>query len=183
MGMIAILLAGRALRPAPFQGAPFPSVPAKACRPPATEDKGGQTLNFDWQVAVEADRPQGSVILFVSGPDTLLCVVSRSQDGSVGAIVSATGGHSGDTRSGLTLDTGMITPAQGPNILVGRVPTGTAMVRVRADDGAEEMAAVGNGYYLAWLTVPAVPVRIDALDASGHLLQRLADANGLRFPG
>ena len=110
--------------------APFPSVPAQVCLPPASADKGGQTLTFDWQVAVETDRPQGSAILFVSGPDTLLCFVSRSDDGSPGGVITGLGGHGGDTRTGLTLDTGMGGPVQEPDILVGRIPTGTAVVRL-----------------------------------------------------
>jgi hypothetical protein len=61
VGVIAIAFAGQVLRPAPAQaGVSFPSVPAQACWPPASADKGGQTLAFDWQLAVEADRPQGS---------------------------------------------------------------------------------------------------------------------------
>jgi hypothetical protein len=158
-------------------------VPAQICEPPASADKGGQTLTVDWQVAVETDRPQGSAILFVSGPDTLLCFVSRSDDGSLGGISTGLGGHRGDTRTGLTLDSGMGGPTQALEILVGRIPTGTVAVRLGMGDGFEETAALGNGYYLAWLSVPAVPVRIDALDASGHLLARLADANGLQVPG
>jgi hypothetical protein len=49
-------------------------------------------------------------------------------------------------------------------------------------DGSEETAAAGDDYFIARLSVPAVPVRIDALDASGHLLERLAHANGLQIP-
>jgi hypothetical protein len=161
---------------------PFPSVPAKVCLPPASADKDGQTLTIDWQVAVETDRPQGSAILFVSGPDTLLCFVSRSGDGSPGGVITGLGSHGGETRTGLTLDSGMGGPVQEPDILVGRVPTGTATVRLGMGDGSEEAAALGSGYYLAWLSVPADPVRIDALDASGHLLGRLADPNGLQIP-
>lgn len=182
IGVIAIALGSQALRPAPAQGVPFPSVPAQACQPPATADKGGQTLAFDWQVAAETDRPQGSAILFVSGPDTLLCFVARSADGHLGVVASGTGGHRGDIRSGLTLDSGIGTQAREIDIIVGRVPARTVTVRVSADDGSQDVAAVGNGYYLAWLAAPAVPVRIDALDASGQLLQRLADANGLQIP-
>ena len=111
----------------------------------------------------------------------LLCFVSRSADGALGAVSSGIGGHRTDTRSGLTLDSGRNTPTHESDILVGRVPTGSTTVRVDAGDGAEVVAAVGNGYYLAWLTGPAMPVRIDALDASGHLLQRLGDPNGIQF--
>lgn len=181
VGLVAIALASEAFRPAPVQGVPFPSVPAQACHAPGSADKGGQTLAFSWQVAVETDRPQGSAILFVSGADTLLCFVSRSADGALGVVSSGIGGHRGDTRSGLTLDSGRSTPTHESDILVGRVPTGSTTVRVHAGDGAEVVAAVGNGYYLAWLTGPAMPVRIDALDASGHLLQRLEDPNGIQF--
>ena len=161
---------------------PFPSVPPQVCQPPASADKGGQTLRFDWQVAVETDRPQGSAILFVSGADTLLCFVSRSEDDLLGGVSTGLGGHHGDTRTGLTLDSGMSGPAQEPDILVGRIPTGTATVRLSMGDGLEETAALGNRYYLAWLSVPADPVRIDSLDAGGLLLGRLADANGLQIP-
>jgi hypothetical protein len=178
--VIAIALASQA-RPAPTPGVPFPSVPAQACHAPASADKAGQTPALGWPVAVEADRPQGSAILFVSYSDTLLCVVSRSADGTLGVVLSTIGGHRGDTRAGLTLDSGMGTPTHELGILVGRIPTGTAAVRVGAGDGTEDVAAVGNGYYLAWLTVPFVPVRIDALDASGNLLQRLEDPNGIQF--
>ena len=157
-------------------------MPAQVCLPPDSADKGGQTLTFGWQVAVETDRPQGSAILFVSGPDTLLCFVSRSDDGSPGGVITGLGGHRGDTRTGLTLDSGIGGPVQEPDILVGRIPTGTATVRLGMGDGSEETAALGSSYYLAWLSVPAVPVRIDALDASGHLLGRLADPNGLQVP-
>jgi hypothetical protein len=180
VGVIAIALLSQA-RPAPAQGVPFPSVPAEACQAPASADKGGQTLVFGWQVAVETDRPQGSAIVFVSGADTLLCFVSRSADGMLGVVSSGIGGHRGDTRSGLTLDSGLSTPTHERDILVGRVPTGTATVRVGAGDGSEDVAVVGNGYYLAWFTGSATPVRIDALDASGHLLQRLEDPNGIQF--
>ncbi len=182
LAVIAIALVGLVLRSAPAQGQLLSGNPAQACQPPATADKGGQTLAFDWRVAVETDRPEGSAILFVSGADTLLCHVARSTGGSLGVAVSAIGGHRGDTRSGLTLDSAMDTPAQQPYILVGRVPAGTETVRVGMGDNTEDAAAVGDGYYLAWLTVPAVPVRIEALDASGRVLRRLADPNGLRVP-
>jgi hypothetical protein len=181
VGVIA--LAALAVWAQPHPGhIPFPSVPAQVCHPPVSADKGGQTLTFDWQVAVETDRPQGSAILFVSRPDTLLCFVSRSDDSSLGMVITGLGGHRGDTRTGLTLDTGMGGPAQAPDILVGRVPTGTVTVRLGMGDGSEGTAALGNGYYLAWLSVPADPVRIDALDAGDHLLGRLADASGLQIP-
>ena len=172
--------------PCPFPlihtGTTSPSAFTSLHLPPVSADKGGQTLTFDWQVAVETDRTQGSAILFVSGSDTLLCFVSRSDDGSPGGVITGLGGHAGDTRTGLTIDSGMGGPVQEPDILVGRIPTGTATVRLGMGDGSEESAALGNGYHLAWLSVPAVPVRIDALDASGHLLGRLADPNGLQVP-
>ena len=181
IGLIAIALASQAFRPAPAKGAPFPSVPAEACHPPASAAKGGQTLAFGWHVAVETDRPQGSAILFTSGADTLVCFVSRFKDGSLAVVSSGLGGHPGDTRTGLTLDSGMRSPTREPDILVGRVPSGTVTVRVSAGDRTEDMAAVANGYWLAWLTVPMVPVRIDALDATGAQLQRLEDPNGIQF--
>ena len=74
----------------------------------------------------------------------LLCFVSRSADGALGAVSSGIGGHRTDTRSGLTLDSGRSTPTHESDILVGRVPTGSTTVRVDAGDGAEVVAAVGT---------------------------------------
>jgi hypothetical protein len=140
--------------------------------PPA---QGSPAPRIDWHVGVEIDRPEGSAILFASGSDTLLCFVERSADGSLGGVDRTSGGIR-DTGPGLTLDLAMGSPkAPMQNIFTGRIPSGTTTVRVTTANGADDTAAVANGYYLAWLAVPAFPLEIDALDAAGHLLQRLAD--------
>jgi hypothetical protein len=179
LGLSVLAAACNGLKPS----VPFPSVPAQACQPVLNQPvPGSPAPAIDWHVAVEMDRPEGSAILFVSGGDALLCFVSRSSGGSLGGVESGSGGLR-VSGPGLTLDLGMGTPkAQVQDLLTGRVPTGTTTVKVSAATGAEDVAAVANGYYLAWLTVPAVPVQIDALDSSGHLLQRLADPNGLQIP-
>jgi hypothetical protein len=159
---------------------PFPSVPAQACR--NVPAQGSPAPAIDWHVAAEIDRPQGSAIVFASASDTLLCFVSRSADGSLGGIWGGSGGRR-DAGPSLTLDQIMSTPgARVWDLVTGRVPTGTTTVKVSSANGAEDVAAVGNGYYLAWLRVPAEMVQIDALDASGRVLQRLEVPNGSPVP-
>jgi hypothetical protein len=162
----------------------FPSAPSEACRPALTQPGSASSVpSSAWSVALEIDRPEGSAILFDAGGETLLCFVSRSADGSVGAVSTALGGQR-TPGPALTLDLSLATlNAQVADVLSGRVPTGTTTVHVRTADGAEDLADVASGYYLAWLTVPAPPVEIDALDAAGHLLQRLADPIGSPVPG
>ena len=162
---------------------PFPTVPAQACQPVLNQPvSGGSAPATAWHVALETDQPTGSAIVFASDGDTVLCFVSRFADGSLGGVTTASGGQRSPGRA-LTLDLSLGTPkAQVADLLSGRVPTGTITVRVRTANGAEDLAVVANGYYLAWLTVPAVPVEIDALDATGHLLQRLADPIGPPIP-
>ncbi len=183
MGVL-LVLASQIARQTPVRaGLPFPSVPATACQGPGSAYKAGQTLTFDWHPAVEIDRPQGSVIVLVSGPDVQMCVVYRSMDDSMESVVSGIGGNRGDTRSGLTLDSGMDFTTEGSDIVYGRVPPGTSRVTVSVGNPSDEVATVANGYWLVWLAVPATPVGIDAFDAGGHLLQRLEDPNGLQFGG
>ena len=183
LAVLATLPGCQVLRAGLARGAPFPSMPALACQPGMTGPvQESPVPTIDWRVAVETDRSEGSAILFLSGSASALCFVSRSSDDSLGSVITGKGGVR-VARSGLTLDLGMGTPkAQVQDLLTGRVPTGTATVRVSVAGGAQDVAAVANGHYLAWLTAPAVPVQIDALDSEGHLLQRLADPNGLQIP-
>jgi hypothetical protein len=175
LGLIVLAAGCQALRDGLAPHLPFPSEPSQACglvlNPPGLRSPAPKT---DWHVGVEIDRPGGSAILFASGPDTLLCFVERSANGSLGG--TDTGGGIRDTGPGLTLDQMMGSPkAPMQDIFGGRIPIGTTVVRVVTANGADDSAAVVNGYYLVWLAVPALPLEIDALDAAGHLLQRLAD--------
>jgi hypothetical protein len=187
---LAVLIAG-ALVAVVFAGCVGQAVPptssaprtaAEACHPPATADKGSGAVTFAWQIAVETDRPDGSVLLFSSGDNTLLCRVGRTQEGAYGPTVTAIGTHTGDEAAGITLDSGMGSPQGAASILVGRVPAGTASVRLGFVDGTEEAAVVGGGYWLGWPSVPANPISIEALDASGAVIDRLADPHGVPFP-
>ena len=180
LGLSLIAAGCQAFRAGLAPSVPFPSTPAGACQPmlsrPASASPAAST---DSHVAAEIDRPEGSAILVVSAGGTLLCFVERSSAGALGAVEAASGGRH-VAGPGLTLDLGMGTPtAQVQDLLAGRVPTGTATVKVIGAAGAVDVAAVSNGYYLAWLRFPLVPVEIDAFDAAGHLLQRLADPLGL----
>ncbi len=177
--VIVIAMSNPTRRVGPAGDQALPKTAAQACQAPATAEKGSSTLTFTWQMAAEADRPEGSVLLFVSGTNTLLCQVGRTQDGRFGAVSTALGGHPGDIRVALTLDGGAQTPGGLPNILTGRVPFGATAVRIVFGDGSASSAVVGGGIYLAWLEVPGVPVRIEVLDAGGRVLQQLADPNGL----
>lgn len=159
----------------------YPSTPAVACHVPATADKGGQVLTFDWHMVAETDRSTGSAILFVSGSDVLVCRVGRSDDGSLGTVSTSLSGGFAVDPARLTLDTGSEIKDGKLEIMTGRVPAGTTRVWVDVGDGTDQPAAVGNGYYLAWLTDPGTPVRIDAVDANAHLLQRLEDPDGIKF--
>ena len=176
LGGLALAMAFQSIQPVPPAPAlgRLASTPAEACRPPATAEKGGSTLTFGWQLAVETDRPDSSVLLFVSGTNTMLCQVGRMADGRIGAVSSGLGGHPGDTRVALTFDAGAGSSTDGPTILAGRVPAGTAAVSIVLGDGSAWAAVVRDGNYLAWLDAAATPVRIEARDANGRLLQQLA---------
>lgn len=185
--VIVVSAVAIALRPPPPPPAtPFPSVPAQACQLPASADKAGETHSFAWQRATETDRPEGSVILFVSGRDTLLCFVARSSAGMLAGSWTAIGTETG-AGDRLTLDSGTVpSGADSPGtaqatILVGRVPPATATVRVAVGPEVEDVTAVGNGRYLAWLHVAGTPTRIEALDRAGTVLGRLENAQGLPF--
>jgi hypothetical protein len=171
----ATALGCQALRDGLAPHVPFPSVPAQACEPVLNPRvPGSPPPSIAWHVSVEIDRPEGSAILFTEGSDSLLCFVSRSSGGSLGGVATASGGVR-DAGPGLTLDLAMGSPnAAMQDIFTGRTPSGTAIVRLSSGNGAEDQAAVANGFYLAWLVVPAAPTEIDAFHGSDHLLQRLA---------
>lgn len=67
-------------------------------------------------------------------------------------------------------------------VMTGRAPDGAALVRIVDVDGETSDATVGSGIWLAWLQRPAMPVVIEALDASGAVIGRIADPEGLDRP-
>ena len=182
MAVVLVAIAARFGTPSPTPlVVAFPSPPALACHVPGADVKDGQGGSLDWRIAVETDRATGSVILFVSGSGVLTCQVWRSDDGSLGMVSTSASGGFSMSPPRLTLDTGSGVTDGKLEIVTGRVPAGTTAVWVDVGDGTDQPAAVGNGYYLAWLTDPGMPVRIDAVDANAHLLQRLEDPAGIEF--
>jgi hypothetical protein len=57
-----------------------------------------------------------------------------------------------------------------------------ATVRLVFGDGTSQQGSVGGGLWVAWLEAPADPVAIEALDASGSVVGRIADPEGVQ-PG
>lgn len=155
-----------------------------ACHPPASAEKAGATLAFDWHLAVEEDRTEASALLLVSGSQQLMCVAYRNADGTFSGSFSGIGGVTLTPTPSLTYDTGTA-PADNASppvihLVIGRVPEGAARVEVSAADGSLQQATLGGGRYLAWLETAALPVRIAAYSADSALLADLADPNGLQ---
>ncbi len=71
------------------------------------------------------------------------------------------------------------------SFLVGRVPPSASAVWVAFADGSEHEAVLGDGLWLVWLEQPtdAKPTAIEALDAGGAVISRLADASGIQPTG
>ena len=69
-----------------------------------------------------------------------------------------------------------------PEILLGRAPASAASVRLVFGDGTSRAANVGGGLWVAWIEAPADPVAVEALDASGAVVGRIADPKGVQ-PG
>lgn len=180
---VGIIVAAVSRVPPEASGPPFPAIPAAACQGPGSAAKAGQAASFEWQPVVEVDRPGGSAIVLTAGDSTMICIASRSADGSLGAVVSGIGTYPPVGVSALTLDSGAAFTANGSDVVYGRVPAGTSRVLVKAGDQDGEAASVRNGHWLIWFTVPSTPLEIDAYNAAGHVLRRLADPNGLQFGG
>lgn len=155
-----------------------PETALGACR--STMAAGGQA-STGGQLAVELDRADGSVMVFVSGPDLAVCHTTRMTDGTagLGATDVAQGRYPAASPAVLSLESGLGVAPAGPTILVGRIPAGTTAVRLTFGDGSREPAAVGNGVWVAWLATPSVPTMVEALDESGGILGQLADPTGI----
>ena len=180
-GVLALALA--ACGSAPPAPSPYATA-ADACR--AASGGGG------WETVVQANQPALADRLV----GTVLVMESSAADGNVGACiahrVAGTDGF-GDT----TFAVGRFPPAspqpltyvsavesqdQSPEILLGRVPTAATAVRLVLGDGTSQAASLGGGFWVAWLMAPADPVAIEALDASGAVVGRIADSAGVQ-PG
>jgi len=161
---------------------------AEACLAAA----GSATDGGAWQVAVEADRADASALALVSRSDIAICRTGRTNDGAgFGNTTAGVDESPVVTPQVLTYGSAIATTDGSPSILVGRVPPGTSAVRLGFGDGSEQAASLGRtgepslgpGIWLAWLPTAAVPTSIEALDASGAVIARLADTSGVQPAG
>jgi hypothetical protein len=188
VGVLAVLVVVRPFEPRVVvePGSNGSATALEACHAPATADKAGATQSFDWHLAVEEDRAEASALLLVSGSDQLMCVAWRNPDGTFGWAITGGGTITPSATPTLTYDSGTragdVTHPPVVQLVVGRVPEGTATVEVSAADGTVQRASVGGGRYLAWLSSGARPVRIAAYSATSTLLADLADPNGMEPP-
>ena len=161
----------------------FPSSAGQSAYPTAVAacvaliDQPGLT----WQLAVEIDRDQGSALALVSDEQIALCQSSRAPDRSGFADTTlGVGLHPTASPQALTYASSQAEAgARSPSLLVGRIPPGTATVRLGFADGSQQLASVAKGLWLAWLAVPADPTTIEALDAGGSVIGRLEDPTGI----
>jgi hypothetical protein len=143
-------------------------------------------LGKGWQVAVEMDRADSSTLGLVSGDSIATCQTTRSnaERNDFGFTTAGIGLHPTSSPPALSYLTGGGTGSQ-TSFLVGRVPPSAGAVRVTFADGSEQDAVLGGGLWLAWLEQPsdAEPTTIEALDATGTVISRLADADGIQPSG
>lgn len=162
--------------------------PAAVSTPPAHPTAVAactDALGKGWQVAVEMDRPDSSTLALVSGDSVATCQTwANAERTDFGNTVVGVGLHPAASPPALSYLTGGGTSNQ-TSFLVGRVPPSASAVRIAFADGSEHDAVLGDGLWLAWLEQPAdaEPTTIEALDATGTVISRLADAGGIQPAG
>jgi hypothetical protein len=164
------VLAGCAATPVPPNLAPGHATAAADCL---------GSVGSGWQVAVESDRSDASTLALVSGDSIAVCQTWREANGGgYGNTMTGTSLHPAPSPVTLSYVTGG-GPGEQASFLVGRVPASARTVIVSVADGSQQPAALGGGLWLAWLDKPAQPIAIEAHDASGTVVGRLADPEGL----
>ena len=142
-------------------------------------------LGEGWQVAVEMDRADSSMLALVSGDSLATCQTWQNAERTdFGNTATGIGRHSTGSPPALSyLTSGG--PGTQTSFLAGRIPTSASAVRVTLADGSEHDAVLGDGLWLAWLEEPsdAEPITIEALDATGTVISRLADVDGIQPSG
>lgn len=169
------VLAACAATPAPVSTPVAHPTAAAAC---------ADALGKGWQVAVKLDRADSSTLALVSGDSIATCQTWRNAERTdFGNTATGVGLHPASSPPVLSYLTGGGTGNQ-TSFLVGRVPPSASAVWVAFADGSEHEAVLGGGLWLAWLEQPAdaEPITIEALDATGTVISRLADAGGIQ-PG
>ena len=141
-------------------------------------------LGSGWQVAVEVDRPASSTLALISGDSIATCQTGKNTERtSFDNTATGVGLYPNSSPPVLSYLTSA-GPDDKTSFLVGRVPPTASAVRVAFADGSEQNAVLGGGLWLAWLEQPAdaTPVAIEAFDAAGTVISRLADTDGIE-PG
>ena len=160
--LIALVVAGCGAA-TPSETPPYPTA-AAACQAHAS----------GWPVDVEVDHADSSALALVSAGSIALCLAYRDGSG-FGTTSVGIGGHPAPSPVVLSYLTSQT--AGHEVILVGRFPPGAEAVRLTLADGSTHDASLGKGLWLAWLSTDSEPTLIEALDASGTTLDRLADPN------
>lgn len=179
-GATTLLLAACAgASPSP---SPYPTAD-DACR--ASAGGGGP-----WTTVVRVDRralwDRGSGSVLVMQPrqadgNVGVCVTYRATDGSgFGATTFAIGEFPPATPQPLTYASSFDDPSGSPEVLVGRAPASATSVRLVFGDGTSQPARLGGGLWVAWLEAPSDPVSVEARDASGAVVGRIADPKGVQ---
>jgi hypothetical protein len=174
MIVAAAVLAGCQAAAAPASPAPARHTAAAACT---------DALGDGWHVSVETDRDDSSALALVSGDSIATCQTwPNAARTDFGNTVTGIGLHPTRAPQDVSYLTRSRTGDLAP-FLVGRVPPSGIAVRVTVADGSLHDAVVGEGLWLAWLDDAAEPTVIEALDGSGRVISRLADADGLQPAG
>jgi hypothetical protein len=173
-----------AVNPSALPGGPAVSA-VEACQLPPSALKGGQVLEFQWQLVVRGDTPAESVLFFTSGTNDFLCQAWRDTTGHYDSVVSSLGGFQATNGAALTYEislppqAGDLAPSQ---LIIGQLPTGTASVKIVTSDQEPHQATLGHSWYLAWISLAHVGdkvIEIDALGANGINITYLANSAGL----
>lgn len=178
VGGLGLLLSATALAACSTTLTPPDSIPAHPTAVGACMDSLGE----GWQVAVEADRPTSSVVALVKGDSLATCQTwPNAERTDFGNTVTGVGMHPHPSPAVLSFLTSSRSGKLAP-FFVGRLPSSATTVRLTFLDGSETEAILGGGLWLAWPGEADVgaPMLIEAIDASGQAISRLADEKGLQ---
>jgi len=160
--------------PLPTTGAPDHPTAVSAC---------ADALGDGWQVAVEVDHDDGSILGLVKGDSIATCQTwLDAARRSYGPTTTGIGLHPSPSPAALSYLTSGGTGAE-PDYLLGRIPADASAVRVTVADGTAHDAVIGNGLWLVWLDEPGQPTLIEALGASGQATSTLTDPDGIEPAG
>ena len=169
------LLAACAATPPAAVSSPAHPTAAAACR---------DALGEGWRVAVEMGRADSSTLALESGDSIATCQTWPNAEGT-DFVITATGVglHPASSSALSYLSNGGIGNQR--SFFVGRVPVSASAVRVTFASGLQHDAILGGGLWLAWLDQPtdAAPTAIEALNASGLIISRLANGEGVQPAG